>query len=55
MSENGGIADAMKKARKGDEKRASYVYLIGKYGSKKAKFKDEEDEIHRDGFSIRFR
>ena len=42
MSENGGIADVMKKQKKGDERRASYVYLIGKYGSRKAKFKDEK-------------
>ena len=55
MDENCDIADIIKNARRGDEKRASYVYLMEKYKSKKIKFKDEDNETFDPGFCVRFR
>ena len=56
MAEKCGIADIIKNPKRGDEKRASYVYLMEKYKSQKIKFKDEEEEkTSAAGFTIRFR
>ena len=53
MDDNCGIADVIKNARRGDERRASY--LLEKYKSKRIKFVDEEDDEIFDGFCVRFR
>ena len=56
MAEKCGIADIIKNAKRGDEKRASYIYLMEKCKSQKIKFKDEEEEkTFTPGFTIRFR
>ena len=55
MDDDVGISDIIKNAAKGDEKRASFVYLMEKYRPKKNYFKNEEEAMSAVGFCVRFR
>ena len=55
MEDDEGITNIIKNAAKGDEKRASFVYLMEKYRPQRHYFKTEEEKLAADGFCVRFR